>query len=68
MITEWDYDSTSGYYCNESNGLYYDPKSGFYYSDAIGMESCWAFDLGHFLFFKIIFQTICCLMYLLKKK
>lgn len=54
MITEWDYDGTSGYYYNESNGLYYDPKSGFYYSDAIGMEPCWTFDLGHFLSFKII--------------
>ncbi|XP_011000056.1 PREDICTED: RNA-binding protein 5 isoform X2 [Populus euphratica] len=36
MMTEWDYDSTSGYYYNQSNGLHYDPNSGFYYSDAIG--------------------------------
>ncbi|KAJ0077053.1 hypothetical protein Patl1_36186 [Pistacia atlantica] len=35
LMTEWDYDGTSGYYFNSSNGLYYDPKSGFYYSDAI---------------------------------
>ncbi|CAK7329828.1 unnamed protein product [Dovyalis caffra] len=33
---KWDYDSTSGYYYNQSNGLHYDPNSGFYYSDAIG--------------------------------
>jgi len=33
---EWENDSTSGYYYNQSNGFYYDPNSGFYYSDAIG--------------------------------
>ncbi|KAJ8766641.1 hypothetical protein K2173_001161 [Erythroxylum novogranatense] len=33
---EWEYDSTSGYYFNRSNGLQYDPNSGFYYSDTIG--------------------------------
>ncbi|KDP38223.1 hypothetical protein JCGZ_04866 [Jatropha curcas] len=33
---EWEYDSTSGYYYSQSNGLHYDPKSGFYYSDAVG--------------------------------
>ncbi|KAE8721781.1 pentatricopeptide repeat-containing protein [Hibiscus syriacus] len=32
---EWEYDSSSGYYYNQNNGLCYDPKSGFYYSDAI---------------------------------
>jgi len=39
MMTEWEYDSTSGYYYNKSNGFYNDPNSGFYYSDAVGMES-----------------------------
>ncbi|KAK8529899.1 hypothetical protein V6N13_102789 [Hibiscus sabdariffa] len=33
---DWEYDSSSGYYYNQNNGLCYDPKSGFYYSDAIG--------------------------------
>lgn len=33
---EWEHDSTSGYYYNQSNGCYYDPNSGFYYTDAIG--------------------------------
>ncbi|KAK8518810.1 hypothetical protein V6N13_017922 [Hibiscus sabdariffa] len=32
---DWEYDSSSGYYYNQNNGLCYDPKSGFYYSDAI---------------------------------
>lgn len=39
MMTEWEHDSTSGYYQNQRNGFYYDPNSGFYYSDAIGMDS-----------------------------
>lgn len=38
MMTEWELDSTSGYYYNESNGFYYDSSSGFYYSDAIGTD------------------------------
>ncbi|KAF6162563.1 hypothetical protein GIB67_003109 [Kingdonia uniflora] len=33
---EWEYDSTSGYYQNRTNGYFYDPNSGFYYSDALG--------------------------------
>lgn len=33
---EWEYDSSSGYYFNQSTGLFYDAKSGFYYSDTIG--------------------------------
>ncbi|CAI0447084.1 unnamed protein product [Linum tenue] len=33
---KWAFDSTSGYYYNNDNGLHYDPNSGFYYSDAIG--------------------------------
>lgn len=38
MMTEWEFDSTSGYYYNESNGFYYDSNSGFYYCDALGTE------------------------------
>uniref|UniRef100_A0A5B6ZI14 Matrin-type domain-containing protein n=1 Tax=Davidia involucrata TaxID=16924 RepID=A0A5B6ZI14_DAVIN len=33
---EWEFDSTSGYYYNQSNGCSYDPNSGFYYTDALG--------------------------------
>ncbi|KAA8545915.1 hypothetical protein F0562_020634 [Nyssa sinensis] len=33
---EWEYDSASGYYYNQSNGCHYDPNSGFYYTDALG--------------------------------
>ncbi|KAK3024531.1 hypothetical protein RJ639_043723 [Escallonia herrerae] len=33
---EWEHDSNSGYYYNQSNGCYYDPNSGFYYTDALG--------------------------------
>lgn len=39
LMTEWQYNSTSGYYYNQSNGFYYDANSGFYYSDAIGIDS-----------------------------
>lgn len=38
MMTEWEYDSTSGYYYNQTNGFYYDSSSGFYYSDTIGTD------------------------------
>lgn len=38
LMTEWEFDSSSGYHYNQSNSLYYDPNSGFYYSDAIGTE------------------------------
>ncbi|KAJ8572335.1 hypothetical protein K7X08_008846 [Anisodus acutangulus] len=33
---EWQCDSTSGYYYNQSNGCHYDPNSGFYYTDVLG--------------------------------
>ncbi|KAL7178346.1 hypothetical protein ACSBR2_031492 [Camellia fascicularis] len=33
---EWEYDSSSGYYCNQNNGCFYDPNSGFYYTNALG--------------------------------
>ncbi|KAM0012910.1 putative WW domain-binding protein [Helianthus debilis subsp. tardiflorus] len=34
--TEWEHDTSSGYYYCKSNGCYYDPNSGFYYTDALG--------------------------------
>ncbi|KAI8005015.1 Zinc finger protein ZOP1 [Camellia lanceoleosa] len=34
-LIEWEYDSSSGYYCNQNNGCFYDPNSGFYYTDAL---------------------------------
>ncbi|KAE8716698.1 Detected protein of unknown function [Hibiscus syriacus] len=36
LDADWEYDSSSGYYYNQNNGLCYDSKSGFYYSDDIG--------------------------------
>ncbi|CAN4112243.1 unnamed protein product [Withania somnifera] len=33
---EWEYDSSSAYHYNQSNGCYYDPNSSFYYTDALG--------------------------------
>lgn len=39
LMTEWQYDSSSGYYYHQSNGFCYDANSGFYFSDAIGIES-----------------------------
>ncbi|KAL3538896.1 hypothetical protein ACH5RR_002262 [Cinchona calisaya] len=33
---EWELDSSSGYYYNQSNCFYYDPNSGFYYTEALG--------------------------------
>ncbi|XP_058191366.1 zinc finger protein ZOP1 [Rhododendron vialii] len=33
---DWEYDSSSGYYCHKTNGCFYDPNSGFYYTDALG--------------------------------
>lgn len=53
MITEWELDSTTGYYYNESNGFYYDSNSGFYYSDAIGTEMDFGtmnFELSFFFY------------------
>lgn len=45
MITEWEYDSSSGYYYNQTDGCYYDPNSGFYYTESLGMgyylRWCW---------------------------
>ncbi|GMP69116.1 hypothetical protein CsSME_00028505 [Camellia sinensis var. sinensis] len=35
MMATWEYDSSSGYYCNQINGCFYDPNSGFYYTDAL---------------------------------
>ncbi|KAL7209236.1 hypothetical protein ACSBR1_030884 [Camellia fascicularis] len=35
---EWEYDSSSGYYCNQNNGCFYDPNSGFYYTDALASK------------------------------
>ncbi|KAL8189123.1 hypothetical protein R6Q57_029384 [Mikania cordata] len=34
--TEWEHDTSSGYYYCKSNGCYYDPNSGFYYTDTLG--------------------------------
>ncbi|CAH1425981.1 unnamed protein product [Lactuca virosa] len=36
MSGEWEHDTTSGYYYNQTNACYYDPNSGFYYTDALG--------------------------------
>ncbi|KAI3789345.1 hypothetical protein L2E82_02138 [Cichorium intybus] len=36
MSGEWEHDTSSGYYYNQTNGCYYDPNSGFYYTDALG--------------------------------
>lgn len=33
---EWEMDSSSGYYYNQTSGFYYDPNSGFYYTEALG--------------------------------
>ncbi|KAF7126855.1 hypothetical protein RHSIM_Rhsim11G0168500 [Rhododendron simsii] len=35
-LLDWEYDSSSGYYCHKTNGCFYDPNSGFYYTDALG--------------------------------
>ncbi|XP_057787443.1 zinc finger protein ZOP1 [Salvia miltiorrhiza] len=36
MPGEWEQDSSSGYYYNQTTGFHYDPNSGFYYSDSLG--------------------------------
>ncbi|EPS63616.1 hypothetical protein M569_11168, partial [Genlisea aurea] len=36
MPGEWELESSSGYYYNQTTGYHYDPNSGFYYSDSIG--------------------------------
>lgn len=44
MMTEWEFESATGYYYNQRNGCYYDPNSGFYYTDALGkMTYKWIF-------------------------
>ncbi|PIN20454.1 Spliceosomal protein FBP21 [Handroanthus impetiginosus] len=36
MPGDWEYDSSSGYYYNQTTDYHYDPNSGFYYTDALG--------------------------------
>ncbi|CAH1425980.1 unnamed protein product [Lactuca virosa] len=36
MYGEWEYDTSAGYFYNQTNGCYYDPKSGFFYTNALG--------------------------------
>jgi WW domain-binding protein 4 len=36
MPGEWEFESSTGYYYNQSTFCYYDPNSGFYYTDALG--------------------------------
>lgn len=36
MPGEWEHDSSSGYYYNQTTGFHYDPNSGFYYTDSLG--------------------------------
>lgn len=38
MLTDWEFDSATGYYYDQRNGCHYDPNSGFYYTDAIGIN------------------------------
>ncbi|KAG9155630.1 hypothetical protein Leryth_017042 [Lithospermum erythrorhizon] len=33
---DWEYQTSSGYYYNQSNGSYFDPNSGFYYTHSLG--------------------------------
>lgn len=38
-MTDWEFDSATGYYYDQRNNCHYDPNSGFYYTDAIGIDS-----------------------------
>lgn len=67
-MTEWEHDTTSGYYYNQTNACYYDPNSGFYYTDALGTltititnpksKSLFFFINFHFFIFILIFDWV----------
>lgn len=49
MLTDWEFDSATGYYYDQRNGCHYDPNSGFYYTDAIGIgPHLFHFNYKHF--------------------